>query len=165
MTSAGMKVRDGRRWQASGLFQSSHTCCENDDRWHVEGAPSAVKLAQRAPPADSLCDSFPILISYGEHVCVYKRERGSKTDKFMSVYTFVLTYSMGDSCKHLDCIFTQRCSFFCRHVFVKEICEVVYLSQKLVFSMLFTTFNLGTCIYFKIVFLKVLIFLHRNKQV
>ncbi len=76
----------------------------------------------------------------------------------MSVYTFVLTYSMGDSCKHLDCIFTQRCSFFCRHVFVKKICEVVYLSQILVFSMLFTTFNLGTCIYFKIVFLKVLIF-------
>jgi len=43
MTFAGVKERDGRGWQASGLFLSSQTCCENDDRWHVERAPSAVK--------------------------------------------------------------------------------------------------------------------------
>lgn len=106
MTFAAVKVRDGRGWQASGLFLSSQTCCENDDRWHVERAPSAVKLAQRAPPADSLCDSFSILTSYGAHACVYKRE---ETDKYMSVCTFVLTYSMGISCKHSDYFYTEAC--------------------------------------------------------
>ncbi len=89
-----------------------------------------------------------------ERMYAYKRERGSKTDKYMSVCTFVLTYSMGVLCKHLDCIFTQRHAFFCRHVYVKEYVnlKVVYLSQIIVFSMFFTTFNLGSCIYFKTVF-------------
>lgn len=82
----------------------------------LKGLQVQQKLAQRAPPADSLCDSFPILTSYGANICVYKREMGSKTDKYMSVCTFVLTYSIGVLCKNFDCIFTQRHAFFCLYL-------------------------------------------------
>lgn len=75
MTFAGMKVHDGRRWQASGLFQSSQTCCENDDRWHVEGAPCAVKSC----PKSTTCWQLMWFIHYPGilwSACMRIKERG-----------------------------------------------------------------------------------------